>query len=863
VAVVTEVIGKLTRTWTILGLLAALTATAFAQQEQQLPASSTNVTIPKEERPAHDAEHLYLQLRGNGLDAKRVYKIREASLDRDQLHITLEDGTIAFTTDVLGRVTGAFFEGTGEVLVIPPNEGERASMMLFTKAAVLEEAISSAYFRFNDDTFSDLQPNLRPPEDGEEFARRWNSAALNLAEWDALRLFMTFSCYLPPSDAGPRVCAAGGADRFLHARVQGPKLGAFDVYYDSTAAEQIVVAQQKSMDGTNYYNVWTSFPSAPSLARSPQLEKPDEVALRSFRIRAEVSPPTTLKAEARVQVEVTRGGMRALLFELSRYLKVSEVKMGSQSLELIQNQALEGTALARRGNDILAVVFPRLLQTGEKFELNFSYGGEVLSEAGGGLLYVGARGTWYPNRGFAAADFDMQFRYPSGWTLLATGKRADPESNVGQGAEPAQEQVSRWQTDRPIPVAGFNLGKYVKASSAAGATSVETYAAAGVERNFPKANEAIVLPQIPTAIPREPKVAVVPQPPPTPARHAQSVADDAAGAVKFYSANFGPFPYGTLKLTQMPGPLSQGWPGLIFLSSYAFLTDEEKSHLHLDEATALLDDYVTAHETAHQWWGDLVFWRGYRDQWIFEGLASYCSLMMLERENATGFRLVLEKYRSELETKNKSGSMLKDAGPVTAGVRLSSSEFPEGYEAISYGRGTWLFHMLRYMLKYGELADAHNGKVSSLSESSAVEPFVRGLRKLRDRYSGKPITTRELIAVFEEELPSSLRYENKKSLQWFYDGWVNGTAMPRIGIKSLKIMAKGTGLQVAGTIEQKDAAKDLVTAVPLYGITANGGKRFLGIVFADGAENSFRIVAPAGIKRVVSDPDQTLLTRSR
>ena len=858
----TEVMRRLTHGWILLGLLATAVSTAFAQQEQQLPASSSNVTIPKEERPAHAAEQLYLQLRSNSLDPKRVYKIREASLDRDQLHITLEDGTIAFTTDVLGRVTGAFFEGTGEVLVIPPNEGERASMMLFTKAAVLEEAINSAYFRFNDDTFSDLQPNLRPPEDGEEFARRWSATALNLAEWDALRLFMTFSCYLPSTDLGPSKCAADRPDRFLHARVQGPQLGAFDVYYDSTAVEQILVAQQKSMNGTNYYNVFTSFSSTPSLARTRPAEKVDEVALRSFRIRAEVRPPTTLKTDARLAVEVTKGGTRALVFELSRYLKVSEVKMANQGLEFIQNQALEGTALARRGNDILAVVFPRPLQTGEKFELDFTYAGDVLSEAGGGLLYVGARGTWYPNRGFAAADFDLQFRYPSGWTLLATGKRIDPERNEVQRAD-VTEQVSRWKTDRPIPVAGFNLGKYVKASAAAGEISVETYAAAGMERDFPKTSEVVVLPQVPAAVPRDPKIAVVAQPPPSPARHAQSVADDASKAMKFYSANFGPFPYGTLKITQMPGPLSQGWPGLIFLSSYAFLTPEEKSHLHLDEATALLDDYVTAHETAHQWWGDLVFWRGYRDQWIFEGLASYCSLMMLERENPTGFRLVLEKYRSGLQMKNPSGAMLKDAGPVTAGIRLSSSEFPEGYEAISYGRGTWLFHMLRYMLKYGELADARSGRGDSGFDGGVPEPFVRGLRKLRERYSGRPITTRELLAVFEEELPISLRYENKKSLQWFYDGWIDGTAMPRIAIKNVKVLPKRNGLQVSGIVEQKDAAKDLVTAVPLFGIMANGGKQFLGIVFADGAENPFRITAPAGIKRVVADADQTILTQTR
>src|SRR5438874_8059320 len=45
-----------------------------------------------------------------------------------------------------------------------------------------------------------------------------------------------------------------------------------------------------------------------------------------------------------------------------------------------------------------------------------SYAGDVLSEAGGGLLYVGARGIWYPNRGLAAADFDLRFQYPAGWT---------------------------------------------------------------------------------------------------------------------------------------------------------------------------------------------------------------------------------------------------------------------------------------------------------------------------------------------------------------------------------------------------------------------------------------------------------------
>src|ERR1700739_3366018 len=66
------------------------------------------------------AEALFLQLGQVGLDSSRVYKVRGASLDRSAISITLEDGTIAFTQDVMGRITGAFFEGDGEALLTPP-----------------------------------------------------------------------------------------------------------------------------------------------------------------------------------------------------------------------------------------------------------------------------------------------------------------------------------------------------------------------------------------------------------------------------------------------------------------------------------------------------------------------------------------------------------------------------------------------------------------------------------------------------------------------------------------------------------------------------------------------------------------------
>src|SRR5260370_26433300 len=108
--------------------------------------------------------------------------------------------------------------------------------------------------------------------------------------------------------------------------------------------------------------------------------------------------------------------------------------------------------------------------------------------------------------------------------------------------------------------------------------------------------------------------------------------------------------------------------------------------------------------------------------------------MTLEDDRPGDVRSVLERYREELAEKNKNGEMLKDAGPVTLGLRLSSSHFPNGYEAISYGRGTWLFHMLRCMLRDGEAKGSRD-----LRSANENEPFIRSLRKLRDRYEGKVI----------------------------------------------------------------------------------------------------------------------------
>jgi hypothetical protein len=234
-------------------------------------------------------------------------------------------------------------------------------------------------------------------------------------------------------------------------------------------------------------------------------------------------------------------------------------------------------------------------------------------------------------------------------------------------------------------------------------------------------------------------------------------------------------------------------------------------------------------------------------------------MMLLESQDPAKFRRAMTSYRDDLVAKGPKAMPLMDAGPVTLGFRLSSSQFPGAYQPICYGRGTWLMHMLRTMMR-----DAQSKSSSSTVGSRKMEdePFLRALRKLRKDYEDKAVSTTDLMRVFESELPPSLWYEGRKSLDWFYEGWVNGTAIPTFELRDVKFTEKTKTVLVTGTLIQDQAPDTLVTAIPVY---ASIGEKniFLKRIFAEGKETQFKISAPAGTRRLVIDPERTLLSRAK
>ncbi|HVJ04744.1 MAG TPA: M1 family aminopeptidase [Candidatus Saccharimonadales bacterium] len=766
---------------------------------------------------------LYRALRSVELDETKVFHVREAALDRGELHLYLTDGTIAFTQDVQGRVTGAYFEGDGEVLMRPPNLTEHASLGLFSGMGILDERFSAAYFRFNEDMLGQLKPYLRETENQREFVEAHGQRARELSELDALRLLESFM-----EDE-----ALSANDHFLHARL-ATRLGSLDVYDDSQQEDQFTVACLSHSGESLYFDVWMAFPGRQALALGEQrvidpAGSTSAVPVNAFRIDTVLKPPEMLEASAELDLEVKTGGQKLLTFELSRWLQVSSVTVDGAEAEFLQNDALTGSELARIGNDLVTVVIPAILRKGEHHRLRFHYAGAVMQQAAPGLLYVGARGTWYPNRGLQMSLFDLKFRWPRDWTLVATGHpssiREDGETNVGA-----------WSSEGKIPIAGFNLGKFVRATAQTDGITVSSYTAGVVEESLAKAAPVLASE--------------------SPARNA-AIAQRSAEAIQKYTHWFGSFPFRNLALTQFPSPVSQGWPTLVYLSSFAYLSDQERRTLKLNEFQRLVyGGFMQDHETAHQWWGDRVGWKSYRDQWLMEALASLSALMIMEEKRPADARALLACYRQELLANNAKGKSFADAGPVTLGYRLSSSVFPNAYIPVTYGRGLWLLIMLRdYFADYEKLET----EADSAQHISSEGRFIMALREFVRRYDHSTATTDDFRKVLEEFLPPKARYEGRQSLKWFFDEWVRGSSVPEIELKHVMFLQR-RGVKVASfSINQERAPESLVTSVPIFAELAGGGQVFLQRVFADGHETHLQLNVPRGTQRLIMDPGKRLL----
>jgi hypothetical protein len=302
---------------------------------------------------------------------------------------------------------------------------------------------------------------------------------------------------------------------------------------------------------------------------------------------------------------------------------VDSISLSSgENLVFFQNEGITEQQLRSQGGDTLCVVLPRSMEAGATFTVRFHYKGNVIDNYGNSVLYVGARESWYPHSGDASefATYDLTFRWPKHLRLVATGEKSGEH-------EEGEYEAARWKSSVPVSEAGFNLGEYAVTSLSSGNHVVEVYANKLLEQAIIARLEREREPPEPNLIARPPldltQNTLAPLPP-SPAEALNSLAREVNSSIIFFERYNGPFPFPRLAVSQIPGNFGQGWPGLLYLSTFSFLPPETQQLVGLNSTSQeAFTDIMPVHEVAHQWWGNVVGWSSYRDQWITEGLAVY------------------------------------------------------------------------------------------------------------------------------------------------------------------------------------------------------------------------------------------------
>jgi hypothetical protein len=699
--------------------------------------------------------------------------VRDISFARDEAQIFLTDGYLIFGAAVKGRATTAVFSadvegGDAEVLLLPPNHAERGALAKHTGSPNLDEHFTTAIFVFADDTQREILEqiganpfNKKAPEKGVLLAEQWGPVVKNLDGSFGLRLAMDL--------------IAGGGRRkgFFGAAFSGKHLGTFDLIYDARTREQLTAGRANS-DG---FDVWTSFVSRSFRGREFQ----PEFQLSDYRIESTIDPDLSMHCLTRMKLRVSGGAESALPFEISKQMTVTSATIDGEPAELLMNATPRASIESAYGNVLVVAVPAKPLEVGRTYEVEIAHDGKVISDAGNRVYFVGWRGTWFPGRGLQFAKFDLTFHYPKDLDLVASGELLEERAD-------AEMKTTHRVTQSPIRWAGFNLGVYERATVKRPGLTIEICANRNAERALqPRAaGEPPWMPPVTparrTARDAVTAMGLTSQTPPNPAERLGTLAADLGDAMDFYASRFGASPVKTLEVAPVPGRFGQGFPGLIYLSTLAYVQPagmDQKQQLFFSEL-------LQAHEAAHQWWGNVVTSAGYHDDWIMESLANYSALMFLEKKRGTKvLDAILQGYRSDLLAK-PAGETLESSGPVVQGARVDGN-----WNTVVYGKGSWIIHMLRR--KMGDGA------------------FLQMLAALRTRFEDKPVGTEEFRLLCASFLPPK---SSDPKLESFFDQWVYGTGIPDLKL-DYRVTGNGPLWTVAGTVTQSGVSDGFAAEAPV------------------------------------------------
>lgn len=764
--------------------------------EVALDAGAAVNVSPEGLKPNNDPVYASLRKGGDTRDfsVATAYSVNSLALKRDAATFSMT-GEVYFLPPVEGRTVAAVFIGGGEMTLTPPTDAERKSISIFTGEPKLTEAFSTLVMRFTDKTFDEIKssPRATPLPNAPQAARargvyedalsvvrkQKNPFGMDLRyNYDMRTLVDIYS----PERPGFFTAFVGGA-RFKKLVYRVDPLGV-----DFLAPEEVALMSYGQTD----WGFWSAFHREEEYAARTASSDEDHRIYDAVRHEIDAAiKGTQLAVTDKLTLRILAPGARVLPFDLYRSLRVSRVQDETgKDLEFIQE--------AKDEDADFAVILPQPFKRGDEVKLTIQYqGGDALRDSGGGNYILLPRSTWYPNNPQMTfgdrARFDMTFRYPKGNVMVATGSLVGPEAKEGD------VMVSKWTSgETDLTVAGFNYGDFKKKTLKDEQTGydIEFYANREVPDELRRIQ--ILIEQAESqGFRTDTTLGAI-----STTKMGDAAIADTENSTRLYNAFFGKLPYTRIAMTQQPAAgFGQAWPTLVFMPYTAFMDATQRTQLYgVQGGTDNFWRYVAPHEVAHQWWGHVIGWKSYRDQWMSEGFAEFSTSLyaLYIRRDVDKFTDFWEQMRLEITQPSQAtqGKRPYTVGPVTQGYRLDSGKTGGVTRFAIYPKGAYILHMLRMMM--------YDNKTQDKRFQEMMQDFVK-------TYYNKDVSTEDFKAAVEKHMTEQMDIEGNHRMDWFFDQWVYGTEIP-----SYKFEYSVNGDVFTGRITQSGVSDNFKMLVPVY-----------------------------------------------
>jgi hypothetical protein len=697
-------------------------------------------------------DSVYSQLRNISVSGK-VVAVKDFVLQRDAGKFTFISGNFFFLEPVQNKITGAVFVGTATFSLDPPIAVEKHSLELLTKSSEMNERFSTALFRFTDDTAQEIEAKGTPP----------TGSVLSSAE-EILSDNRTMLRKHIQYNLDARILQDVLSDvqgGFFVAFIKGEKYTGKEIYVnDPHGVPSGLVGYEVAPEevafftyADNKFGLWSAFhySSEYGEGRASGRQPNDPVRILNQKLNVTVEKNGNMSAVAETTIAAVANGIRVVPLNLFEKLRVKSVTDESQHpLAFIQEKKDEDAQYS--------VILPHALNVGQGMTITTSYAGpDSVISTGFGNFFPVARTSWYPNS-FSTGNYstyDMTFRIPKGLTMVAAGEKVSDATDGDQN-------VTHWKSEVPIPVSGFNFGNFKK-------------------DDFKLEEQKMVL-----------ETYLNPDLTPEATYMMKKSLGVAQLAVPLYADFYGPISYPRIALTEQTARFGQSFATVVYLPITAYLSSQ-----------GLFLKSVGPHEVAHQWWGNMVGWDSYRDQWMGEGFAEFSATLFLQTYYKDGsYDRQWEDNLKLLTEKNREGFRAIDVGPVTMGYRLASTR--AGFNVprfLIYPKGAYILNMIRMMMWADDTGDLR---------------FKTLMHDFTQFYANRPATTEDFKLAVEQHMTPEMNVAGDGKMDWFFDEYVFGTAIPTYRFDYSFTNAPDGALALNFKLTQSNVSDTFRMAVPIY-----------------------------------------------